>query len=85
MIMRQQLLGPGVEYGNEAQLTAQLPLRVGGEVLKNPCHNGEELTQEPHRIGSDERVEPMRQREDSMEIGHRQQFRLPALHPLLLA
>ena len=77
-------MSPGVQDGQKTQLTPEFPLRVGREPLQDPGHNAEEFAQKPGGVGANERVELMGQREDHMEVGHRQEFGLPVFYPLLL-
>src|SRR5215813_4378299 len=76
-------LAPGVQEEGRADLAAQ-PAGVGAEFKERIRGGVEQQPVEDTRIALRECVERVWQREDEVEVRHRQQFRPPRLEPALL-
>ena len=76
-----QVLAPGVEDGQEADLGPEV-LRVGGDLLQGLGGGFEQEAVDLPRVLQRDRAERRRERKDDVMILDRQQFRLPGLHPL---
>jgi len=78
-----QRLAPGVEDGDSPDLAPEVP-GIGPEGGEGGPRGVEEEPIQDPGITLRERVQGMRQREDDVEVLHRQQRRLPRPHPARL-
>ncbi len=77
-----QLLIPGMQHRREARQAAQPVPGIGGQPQQGRRDAAEELAIKQPRIGRRQRIELVRQREDVVEVTHRQQLILASLEPL---
>ena len=75
-----QILAPGVQHRQHAGLGTQV-LGIGGHLEQGLGGGPQEQVVDDPRIGQCDRVEGIREREDEMEIRHREQFRGAGLQP----
>jgi RNA polymerase sigma factor (TIGR02999 family) len=68
-----QILAPGVQHGEKADVGAQV-LRVRPKLQHRPCRRAEERAVNDAWILQGDRTQTRRQREDHVEILHRQQL-----------
>ncbi len=76
MRVQEQVLTPGVQHGEETDLSAQM-LGIGGDGEQGFGTDLEQEVVEDLLILQGERSKLMREREDDMEVGDGQQFGLP--------
>jgi hypothetical protein len=78
--MMLQVLAPGMEHGDEAGLGAQVP-RIGGDRAQRLGRRLEQDRVDRCLVLEGDFGGRRRQREDDVEVGHRQQFGLPLGQP----
>ena len=79
--MVHQRLAPGVQHGDEADISAEM-LRVGGDGLEGSCGGSEQGAIDFALVLQCQRREFCRQGEDDVEIGDRQQILAAVFQPL---
>src|SRR5213593_2839536 len=80
MLMLVQLLAPGVEHGEAADLGPEM-LGVPGDVLERLGDRAKEQPIEQARVLKCQRPEVMRQGKDHMAVGSLEEFPLPGGEP----
>jgi len=80
--MKQEILAPGVEDGEESDLGSKM-FGIGGHLGKRLGNSAEQQVVEFNGILPDECVEFMGQREYDVKVAGRQQFLLSSIDPSL--
>jgi hypothetical protein len=80
--MEHQGLTPGVEHGEESDLSAEM-LRIGGDSEKRFRDCAEQQVVNHPPVLKRQVCKRVRQGEDYVVVGHRQQFFLPGLQPFV--
>jgi hypothetical protein len=82
MRMSQQILAPGMQHGEESDLSPQV-FGIGGNLQKGLRTGAEQEVIEDLLVLQRQLTELMRQGEDNMDIGDRQEFVLASGDPLI--
>ena len=85
MKMRLQKLVPGMQHGDQAHATLKPPARIGGKMPQHPRAHCKQFVKQESAVAVHQRIEPVRQREDAVEVLRGQQLGLPSLEPFLLS
>jgi hypothetical protein len=70
--MEQDVLSPGVQHGSETDFRSQMP-GSGGNLLQGPGGGSEQDIKEDGLVTESQRIQFVRQGEDDMEVGNRQE------------
>ena len=80
----EELLIPGMQDRDEAELTLQAPLGVSGEGLEGVADGGEQEIEQGALVAEDQGVQLMGESEDHVEVAGGDEFVFAVFKPLLL-
>jgi len=81
MKMIKQALIPGVQHGDEAELSSQAIFRVQAKLDKGVCRGVEEQVKRAAFVAKDDGVQEVRQGEDAVKVGYGEEFGFACLDP----